>query len=227
MRGGASNVSRARRFERRLLLRRQRPRLLRLQRRLLLRLQRPRLRPRLLLPCHTTHITLTPTNHQSMPPCKWWLLSQVQSGSSWRHGQAAAARRVATAWRAVAAGLAWMDGWRGLAWTAAAAAGLDFFFYLLLFFCRVSENAHGNFFAVCPTKGTRQMTSLPTVVYRVCFVVCYTRQTFCCEFFGLCRVLLAHGKLDDSGSEYVPTQILSSRLKKYCLFVAIYDVAFW
>ena len=100
-----------------------------------------------------------------------------------------------------------MDGRRGLAWVAAAAAaglagrqGWISFFYLLLFFCRVSENAHGNLFAMCPTKGTRQMTSLPTVVYRVRFAVCYTRQSFCREFFGLCRVLLAHGKLDDSGS---------------------------
>jgi len=103
-------------------------------------------------------------------------------------------------------GLARTAGRRGLAWTAAAAGlawttGLDFFFYLLLFFCRVSENAHSNLFAVCPTKGTRQTTSLPTVVYRVRFAVCYTRQSFCREFFGLCRVLLAHGKLDDSGSD--------------------------
>ena len=95
-------------------------------------------------------------------------------------------------------------------------AGLDgragFLFYLLLFFCRVSENAHGNLFAVCPTKDTRQRISLPTVVYRVRFAVCYTRQSFCreffglCrEFFGLCRVLLAHGKLDDSGSVRCPS----------------------
>ena len=50
-------------------------------------------------------------------------------------------------------------------------------------------------------KCTRQRTSLPAVVYRVHFAVCYTRQSLCREFFGLYRVLLAHGKLDDSGSD--------------------------
>ena len=96
--------------------------------------------------------------------------------------------------------------WPGLDGGGGGRAGLDgragfLFFYLLLFFCRMSENAPGNLFTVCQTKGTRQRTSLPTVVYRVRFAVCYTRQSLCRVFFGLCRVLLAHGKLDESRSE--------------------------
>ena len=44
-------------------------------------------------------------------------------------------------------------------------------------FCRGPNNAHGKVFAVCPRCSTRQTSSLPAVVCRELFAVCYTRQT--------------------------------------------------
>ena len=61
-------------------------------------------------------------------------------------------------------------------------------------FCRGPNNAHDKVFAVCSRCSTRQTNSLPAVVYRELFAVCYTRQTLCRVSTGLCRVPLAHDK---------------------------------
>ena len=53
------------------------------------------------------------------------------------------------------------------------------------------ENAHDNLFAACPTEGTRLRASSSDLS---------TLQRLCRVFFGLCLVLLAHSKLDDSRS---------------------------
>ena len=104
-------------------------------------------------------------------------------------------------------GLARTDGRRGLAWTAAVAAGLawtaglDFFFLFAIIFLSGVRKCTRQPLCCVPDKRHTANDLFPTVVYRVRFAVCYTRQSFFREFFGLCRVLLAHGKLDDSGSE--------------------------
>ena len=46
-------------------------------------------------------------------------------------------------------------------------------------FCRVPNNAHGKVFAVCLKCSTRQTSSLPAVVCRELFAMCYTRQSVC------------------------------------------------
>ena len=46
-------------------------------------------------------------------------------------------------------------------------------------FYRGPRNAHGKVFAVCPKCSSRQTSSLPAVVCRELFAVCYTRQSVC------------------------------------------------
>ena len=43
--------------------------------------------------------------------------------------------------------------------------------------------------------------TVATVLANSVFAECYTRQTLCRVFFGLCRVSVAHGKTTVSGSE--------------------------
>jgi hypothetical protein len=58
-----------------------------------------------------------------------------------------------------------------------------------------------NLFAECPRKSTRQRRLCRCTVCRALFAECDTRQSLCRVFLRLCRVLQAHGKGGDSGSE--------------------------
>ena len=55
-------------------------------------------------------------------------------------------------------------------------------------------------FDECAIKNTRQIVVCQHCRCRVLFAECYTRQSLCRVFFGLCRVPVAHGKLTVSGS---------------------------
>ena len=56
-------------------------------------------------------------------------------------------------------------------------------------FCHGPDKTHGNGFAVCPKKGTRQTPCMPAELCRALFTVCNTRQILCQVFLGLCRVI--------------------------------------
>ena len=64
-----------------------------------------------------------------------------------------------------------------------------------------ARKALGKVFAVCPKCSTQQTSSLPAVVCRELFAVCYTWQTLCRVQTGLCRVPRAHGKHAQSRSD--------------------------
>ena len=59
----------------------------------------------------------------------------------------------------------------------------------VILFYRGLDKTHGNGFAVCPKKGTRQTACMPADLCRALFTVCNTRQILCRVFLGLCRVL--------------------------------------
>ena len=63
------------------------------------------------------------------------------------------------------------------------------------FFCRVSNLTLGKPFAECAIKNTRQIAVCWHCRCRVLFTECYTRQSLCQVFFGLCRVPVAQDKV--------------------------------
>ena len=69
------------------------------------------------------------------------------------------------------------------------------------FFRRASVSALGKVFAECPIENTRQRDVCRHCRCNVLFAECYTRQSLCRVFFGLCRVPVAHGKVTVFGSE--------------------------
>ena len=68
------------------------------------------------------------------------------------------------------------------------------------FFCQALVSALDKVFAECLTENTRQRDVYRHCRCRVLFAECYTWQSFCRVFFGLCRVPVAHGKATVSGS---------------------------
>ena len=68
------------------------------------------------------------------------------------------------------------------------------------FFCRVSNLTLGKPFDECAIKNTRQIAVCRLCRCRVLFTECYTRQSLCRMFFGLCQVPVTHGKVTISSS---------------------------
>ena len=68
------------------------------------------------------------------------------------------------------------------------------------FFCRLSNLTLDKPFVECAIKNTWQIAVRRHCRCRVLFAECYTRQSLCRVFFGLCRVRVAHGKVTVSSS---------------------------